>query len=391
MFINAMSINSKTAGKTLAVFLAASITTTVSAAEREVPDRFSLLIGAREYWDSNFARNAVEDSERYTHSRISASLNERISKQYFSLGISGSDYKHAERDDLDVSFYEGNASWRSQWTSRIKTDVAWKRDAYAVDRLEFAGKDVVAREDLSGQLSWDLGKHLGLTLGGRQVAQTHSNDERENLDFDDDEVLVAVTYSTANKSFLALRMREGEREYVHPLPDAMQVLDFDYRQLELEGVWALTRKTQVGFTLGRFKREGEINSGTGTQALIDFDWAISEKLKLSLSYSQSEPALGETSDSPSDVRSSRISLGWEPFAKWTLTMGAGYSKQTYLARLLEPARDEKITSITPIAISYRFSERFRFRLDSQWVDRESPLVYRDYEYSLASIGVDVIF
>src|SRR5690606_7909456 len=154
---------------------------------------------------------------------------------------------------------------------------------------------------------------------------------------------------------------------------------------------ALTRKTQVGFTIGRFKREGDVNEGTGTQALIELGWAISEKLKLTLSYSQSEPAVGETSDSPSDVRTGKALLTWEPSSKWQFSMAASHSNLSYLARPTTPARDEKITSISPLVMTYRFSDRLNFRIDSQWVDRESPLLYRDYDYALATVGFNFSF
>lgn len=354
-------------------------------------DRFTLQLGAKEYWDSNFSRNADEDSEHYTHSTIALALNERMSKQQFSVGVIGNYYQYAQRDDLNVNFYEGKANWRSNWSPRLKTAIDWTRDAYAVDRLEFVDKDVVARNNLTGQVTLDVGKNIGITLGARDIGQTHSNELRESLDYDEEEGFVAVTYSTANESSLSVRLREGAREYVHPEPDALQVLDFDFRQVELEGLWAMTRKTQVGFTLGRFKREGDVNAGTGTQALIDFDWAMSEKVKLSLRYSQSEPAIGETSDSPSEVRSSRATLDWEPSSKWLFSMAAGYSKQAYLQRLDEPARDEKITTISPFSLTYRFSDKIRINLDSHWVDRQSPLLYRDYDYTQANVGVALVF
>jgi hypothetical protein len=147
----------------------------------------------------------------------------------------------------------------------------------------------------------------------------------------------------------------------------------------------------LGFTLGRFKREGEINAGTGTQALVDLGWSVSEKLSFSLSYSQSEPAVGETSDSPADVRTSKLALSWEPSPKWLLSMDAAYSEQTYLQRLMEPARAETITAVSPLTLTYRFSDLLNIRLDSQWVDRKSPLLYRDYDYALASLGLTLVF
>jgi hypothetical protein len=393
MFINPYRMKTSSMKNSATIAFAGIVISAMglSSTKAVAVDRFTLLLGTKEYWDSNFARNANVDSEHYTHSVMSLALNERLSKQDFSLGVSGNHYQYAQRDDLDVSFYEGKASWRSDWSPRIKTSIAWTRDAYAVDRLEFTDKDVVARDNFTGQLTLGVGKHFGFTLGARQIAQTHSNELRENLDYDEDELFLAGTYSTASKSSLSLRLREGERVYVHPVPGELQVLDFDCRQLELEGSWALTRKTQVGFTLGRFKREGDINAGTGTQAVIDLGWDMSEKLKLSLSYSQSEPAVGETSDSLADVRTSRVTLAWEPSSKWLFSMAAGYSKQAYLQRALEPARDENIITVSPFALTYRFSEMLRIHLDSQWVDRQSPLAYRDYDYALASFGVALVF
>ena len=362
-----------------------------SLAQAQEQDRLALTLGSMEQWDNNFARSADANSEHYTHSTASLSVNQRLSKQNFSLGLTGHDYRYAERDDLDDSFYEGHANWRSSWNTRFKTSLSWKRDAYAVDRLEFADKDVVSHDDFSGQVTIGGGGNLSFTLGARQIAQTHSNEERENLDYDEEEGFVSANYTTANKSFLSLRYREGEREYVNLVPDESFRLDFEYRHLELEGLWSLTRKTQLGFTVGRFDRDGEVNAGTGTQALIDFDWAMTEKLKLSLQYSHSEPAVGETSDSPTDIRGSKVTLGWEPSDKWTVSMSAGYSRLAYLQQEEIPARDETVTSFSPFAITYRFSEMLRIRLNSQWVDRESPLLYRDYDYAVGTVGFNLYF
>lgn len=372
-------------------YLVTAMSATTISAQAASDDRLSISLASNEYWDSNFARSSVEDSERYNHSAIGFSLNDRISKQDFSLGAVGNYYRFAERDDLDVDFYEGRARWRSDWSPRVKTVVAWTRDAYAVDRLEYVDKDVVARNEAKGEISLDIGKRVGITLGGRDIGQTHSNDLREYLDYDEQEGFVALTYDTANNSLLALRWREGDRTYVHPDPGQPYVLDFDYRHIELEGSWAVTRKTQVGFTVGRFKRDGEINAGTGTQALIDLDWAMSEKLRFSLRYSHNEPAIGETSDSPAEVRTSRASVAWEPAFKWSLSMSASHGKLSYLPQIEQPARDETQVVITPLSITYRFSETLRFRLHSQWVDRDSPLDYRDYDYTQASLGVAVVF
>jgi hypothetical protein len=63
-----------------------------------------------------------------------------------------------------------------------------------------------------------------------------------------------------------------------------------------------------------------------------------------------------------------------------------YGENEYVQRDQDPARDETIASYTPLSLTYRYSESLSIRLDSQWVDRESPVAYRDYDYALGSLG-----
>lgn len=354
-------------------------------------DRFTLGVGVQEHWDSNFARNPDVDSEHYTLAAISLAANQRFSKQQLALSLRGNQYQYDQRDDLDSDFYEGAASWRSDWNTRVKTALSWNRDAYPVDQLEFTGNDVVSRDDSKAQITLGTSKHISIGAGVSQALQTHSNSLRQSLEFDEDEAFVEASYHTSNESSLSIRLRDGERTYPYLDPNEPLSRDFDFQQREIEGVWLPTAKTRLSATVGRFEREGEVNAGVGTQSLLDASWAISEKLELSLGYSHSEPAVGETSDSPSDVRGGFLKAAWEPSSKWLVSMEGRYTEQEYVERGLEPARDETITSISPLSLTYRFSESLAIRIDSQWVDRKSPLLYRDYDYALASLGLGLKF
>lgn len=350
-------------------------------------DRFTLGVGVQENWDSNFARKPDVDSERYTKAVVSLSANQRFSKQQLALNVSGNRYEYDQREDLDADFYDGSASWRSDWNTRLKTSLAWGRDAYPVDRLEFSGNDIAARDQSKAQVTLGTSKHFSIGAGASRVVQTHSNSLRQNLEFDEDEAFIEVSYKTSNETSLSARVRDGERIYPYPDPNEPQTLDFEYQQRELEGSWAPSSKTRLTATVGQFERDGEVNEGVGTQSLLNFSWDVSEKVGLSLGYSQSEPAVGETSDSPSDIRTGQFRLTWEPSAKWAVGMGASYAEQSYVQAVEMPERDETITSITPLSLTYRYSESLAIRMNSQWVDRESPLLYRDYDYALGSLGL----
>lgn len=378
-----MFISRRTAKKNTCAILPLWLICSTAVAQ----DRLTIGLGAQEFWDSNFARSADVDSERYTQSIVSLAANQRFSKQRVALSVSGSRYDYDQREDLDTDFYEGNASWNSDWNTRLKTALTWGRDAYQVDRLEFSGNDVVARDDAKAHITLGTSKHFSIGGGVSQSRQSHSNSLRQNLEFDEDEVFAELSYQTSNETSLTARVRDGERLYPYPDPNEPLSLDFEYQQRELEGSWAPSTKTRLTATVGQFEREGEVNEGTGTQSLLDFNWTLSEKLDLSLGYSHSEPAVGETSDSPSDIRAGQFKLVWEPSAKWVVSMGASYAEQSYLTQAEEPARDETITSVTPLSLSYQFSELMAIRMNSQWVDRVSPLLYRDYDYAVGSLGV----
>lgn len=349
-------------------------------------DRFTLGINVQESWDSNFARNSDVDSEHYTQAAVSLAANQRFSKQDLALSVSGSRYIYDQRDDLNADFYEGQASWRSAWSSGFSTVLTWTRDAYPVDRLEFSGNDVVARDLTKAQFTLRASKQISISAGASQTAQTHSNSLRENLDLDEEEAFVEASYKTLNDSSLSIRLRDGERVYPYSNPDELLSLDYQYQQREFETVWALTPKTRLSATIGEFDRKGEINAGVGTQSVFDASWAVSEKFSLVFGYSQSKPAVGETADSPSNVRGGHIKLAWEPVTKWTINMEASHSELDYDERELRPARIETVVVFTPLSLTYRFSESLAIRLTSQWVDRQSPLLYRDYDYALGSLG-----
>ena len=354
-------------------------------------DRFALVLGVQENWDSNFARNPDVDSEHYTLAAASLSAKQDFSKQQLALSLRGNQYKYDQRDDLDTDFYEGAASWRSNWNTRVKTELTWNRDAYPVDRLEFSGNDVVASDLARAKLIVGTGKHMSFGVGVNQLLQTHSNSLRQSLELDEDEAFIEATYQTSNQSSLSARVRDGNRVYPYPDPTEPLSLDYDYQQRELEGAWAPSAKTHLSATVGQFERKGEVNEGVGTTSRLDAGWTVSEKLELLLVYSHSEPAVGETSDSPSDVRGGELKLVWEPNAKWIVSTGVRYTEQEYLQRAEEPARDETITAITPLSLTYRFSELLTLRINSQWVDRHSPLSYREYDYALASCGLGLNF
>lgn len=380
-----MFIDGKRFGFTMATAL--WITSAVAVQAEEV-DEFVIGLAAQQHWDSNINRYPDQkDSEYYTQSSAFLGVNKKYGRQHVKARIKGSRLDYAERTDLDAELYDGNATWRSYWTSRLQTDVGWVRIAYPADQLEFTGNDVVSRDDIHANVVVGSGNRLSLGVGGRKAAQRHSNELRENMDFDEDEALAEVNYQTGNRSKLTLRGRNGQRDHAQPIAEDGRLLDFSYQQGEIEGNWTSSAKTRIIANVAFFRRDGETNNGTGNQASLEANWIATEKIEFNVGYSLRQPAVGESSDSPEKVHGTNLGATWKITEKLQWGMDVRYQHQRYPITDELGARDEEVTSVSPLAINYQLSDSFTLRLDARWMDRQSPIVYRDYDFMQGSAGV----
>lgn len=369
-------------------------------------DRLSLGASVQQIWDSNYNRTPEAVSDEITVASLSVSLAQDISRQKLRARWNGQAYQHREREDLDANLTEARVGWYGEWGSRLRSELAWSRDEYLVDRLEFFDKDVVRRDDVNARLRYGTGHKLILGVGGRQSKQSHSHWLREGLNFEEDEVFVETSYSTGIKSTITARAKYGER--VHPnqrfripppgvdvTPEEWELLeadlDFDYQQGELELQWVASAKTQITSTLAYFNRDGEINSGSGALAGIQADWELTPKVQLTGGYQLRQPAIGETSDSPSDIHQLYFNASWQWTEKLSLAAGIKASDLRYPSGAPGPQRDEKQYEVSPLMVNFDLAEAFSLRLNTRWVDRQSPLIYRNYTSEQVSLGAFFTF
>lgn len=350
--------------------------------------------GIQHTYDSNFLRSPEDVEEQITRAGAGVRFNKQISAQKIALSLNGSQYRYSDRDELDGSAIEGKALWRSQFTSNFSTQLDFLREETPVDKLEFTGKDLVAKEDATARLSLGDSKRFGFIIGVHQLDNTHSNDERSSMDFRDQDFFSEVRYRLAS-SWLGLRYREGERNY-EMLSPVLGDLDFDYRQVELETEWTLTPKTKLTGLVGYFDRAAKSeaangNDGEGSLASLNLEWAITEKLVSELTYRFNQPAIGETSDAPSEVSDTALLFQWQFSPKVKVGFGGSYAELDYEESAVVTERIERNITVTPFLISWSYSEAIMLRLSSQWVDRQSPIYERDYEGYSATLALGVQF
>lgn len=381
------------AGNLVCVLIGAMGLVGSSQAQTSNQDALVFSLGLQHLYDSNFFRSPAEIEEQITRVGASISFRKQVSSQRLMLRAGGSQYRYAEQDVLDASALEGELMWHSQLTANISTQLDWRREETPVDKLEFIGKDLIAREDANARLSLGDAKRIGLIMGAHQLKARHSNVERRELDFQDEEFFSEVRYRMDSGAWIGLRYRNGNRQY-----EVLNLrnLDFDYRQWELEVAWTLTPKTKLTGLAGHFDRAAKFdtttdNDSNGLLANIKLEWAVTEKLMLEANYRFSQPAIGETSDAPAQVADSSVLLMWQFSPKVQLGFGAGYAEFDYDERVSTAARTERNLTFTPVQISWSYSEAVSLRLTSQWMDRSSPVLERDYQGYSAALALALHF
>jgi hypothetical protein len=366
------------------------------------PDEgFKFIAAAQHQYDSNFARvasNFGEDpvnpeighDEQITRAALGIGYNKSISNQRLGVRFTANQYSYAERDYLDEHSFEGSANWRSQFSRNFSTQLNYERTELPVDQLEFRGRDLVANDKAKVQLSLGDSRRLGFVVGAIQTDQTHSNEDRQYLDFQDQDVFAEVRYKGLASSWVSLRYRKGDRDYewVELLP---RDLNFDYEQWEIETSWALSPKAELSGIAGYFEREGATNDDEGALAGLTFSWQTTPKIATEVSYTYSQPAQGETSDSPAEVSVASLMVRWQWTTKILVSAGGSYSEYEYVNEREYSPYGERNLSLTPLTVEWVFSEALRFRLSSQWYERHSPDVIRDFDGHVITGGLGLVF
>ncbi|MGM0569520.1 MAG: hypothetical protein ACQET2_02250 [Pseudomonadota bacterium] len=368
---------------------------TALAQDTEQPDRFRFNAGVGHTWDSNYDRVPEDDPEQITTASAGVRINQELSRQRFTFSAGATRHEHDERDNFDTTTWGGGAAWKGAIGNAFKPHLSWARRERLVDRAEFEDKDVVTEEETTGGLVIAPGNNWSFPLTARRLDQEHSNDSQEALDYTDEEVSAGTRYTSARGSSIGLKVISGQREYPNQnlarpedIPEQGD-LDFDYTTVEFETNWVVSPETQLEARLGMFDRDGEANDGTGGYALLEGRWAATSKTDVATGFEYTEPAIGETSDSASEIQRFYLDLEWQATPKILLGTGYAWLHYEFDANPQWDARSERIHKFTPLTARYQATDVLEVSLRTVWLDRSSPLDEREFDAGIVSLGLDL--
>lgn len=366
----------------------------VAAQQAERPDRFQFHANLGHTRDSNYDRLPEDDPEQITTGTAGIRLNQTLSRQHFNARAAVTRYEFDERDELDTSTWSGGVGWQGNIGSRLRPYLSWSQTERLVDRAEFEGKDVVTDDTLRGGVSYSLGPHWSIPFKAQRVDQEHSNDTQVALDYTDRQASIGAMYTSDRNSTAGINLISGDREYPNQdltRPDDIPEddLDYDYLTVELESKWVVSPKTQLEGRLGFFDRDGEANDGSGGYALVEARWKPTYKTKLTTGVQYTEPPIGETSNSPSQVERVYLDLEWQATTKILISGGYSWSSNDYDANSRRAARTEEVQVIHPLIARYQMNDALGFYFRSTWVTRSSPLDEREFDATVLKLGLDL--
>jgi hypothetical protein len=369
-------------------------------------------LGASQLWDSNFFRDpeGEELSEQITLLTAGVGLATNISRQQLSIRWRVRSYQHAENKQFDETFQDGVARWNGAWAGDFTSNLELSRDSYLIDRWELDSNveesDVVSRDIGKFVLTKGRDNRFSFQVGASKAKQQHSNSQFDNLNFEEEEGFVGITYKTPSSSTLTLRYRASERTFDDlswKTDNDIRDYNFESQQVEVENIWKISEKTSSTVTFARFRRDGDINDSTGDFATLDFSWDVTPKIQWRAGYTYKEPAIGETLDTPTTIETAFLIFSWDITPKLSLSSRAEKVWRDYsnpingfpdlnatpddLDILLGAPRKESQLNIAPIALTYIMNESLSFKLDTSWRKSDSPRPDRTYELSQGTIGV----
>lgn len=342
--------------------------------------------------DSNFARsNDDDESEVINMLSVNANHSDTYSRQYVMLSVTFNSLAYDVNENLDASYATGMFEWNGEFAENLLLDVDAKRDAYAVDPLEYKDKDIVARDEFAGKIGFGSRDTLSFFVGARKIDQDHSADERDGFNFEDESIFIEAITKSSKGWEQKVTLSNGDRGYVDNVNDAGNALDFDFQQYAYDV--QLKTEDNSFFSLGaaRFERSGELNSDAGTQFNGRMLWYFRPKLALKMGFQLNEPAIGEEADSLVKIETSTAGIHWQLSELWAVGSEYLYSDETYSVNNGFSIREETFERWRPVTITYVSGHWLSAKLEFELYDRNSIDYFRTYNGEKINFTVSASF
>ncbi len=250
-------------------------------------DTLNVVAGAGVTYESNLFRVANDpESDIISKANVGLRIDKRYAQQRFQFDITETASRYSKFSQLDFDALDYRGAWLWHLSPRVSGTLSASRSENPVpfeDRLGINRRDVRTNENYVFSLdAWVFGG-WHLLLGASAEEQTSEQPFQTTPDFRSVSGETGVRYLTPSGNSITVTQRLIVGEYLHKVPNPINSVDDDYRQLEsgLQANWILNEYSTVTGRLGWVERNHDIATErdfSGPAGDLGYIWTPTDKL-----------------------------------------------------------------------------------------------------------------
>lgn len=341
-------------------------------------------------WDSNLSRTPDPISDQINQFSAGLHAAGMLSKQSWFGRWTVDKIEHERHSWRDATLHQADLGWRGELGRSIRAEAEWQQENYLVDLSDFPGRDRVRLRQTHAGIDYLITPAVAVGLAADDKREAHSNPLRQILDYQEQSISALFHYHSGRGSLLRLRATSGDREYQPSgLPGALD-FDFSYREAELSIDWAMTEKTRLAASAGRFWREGEMHE-SGNFGSIEAEWQATEKTSLQVGFLSKRSPPEASQAQPAREQQIKLAALWQLSSKLHLKSEAARWERRYSATGLEPAWQDTTYILSPLTLLYRAHRAIELQARADWQRQNSPQSEHSYDAAQVTIGAKLVF
>ena len=398
----------------LAISTAASSAGFAATIAREPGDPFSFSLSEQITSDENIYRlpddldvttmiPASDASRDDLVSRTSAVVDGSwdLGKQELALNLAVDNNRYADNTMLNNTAGNGRVDWNwqlaSDWSGQL--GAGYGRSLAGFVNSRFLGKDLLESSDYHGAVRYELTPHWSLSAKGRYGQGEHDTDARQIDNFDSRSHTFAINYLTRRGDELGFQYRRTATSFPNQQSVGGLFTDHGYvdRAASLELQYAFTVKTSFQGSMGYLWRhypQSVIGDFAGPVWNVGLRWEPRSKTRVEISQFQELTAFLDAESNHFKARGTRLTLGWLPTSKITLSLAASREKHDYtgfdLLELNGPGRRDRVGN-WQVGLSYTPVQMLSFDVNYRFEQRDTNRLLYEYDDRVISAGLTLTF
>jgi exopolysaccharide biosynthesis operon protein EpsL len=329
-----------------------------------------------------------------------------VSQQRFLFDAKVDNYNFDRYGQLDHVGYRAGAAWKWQAGQRLSGDIGYTRRRFLADLGEIQAplKDLITEDRAYASAGFMVTPRWRVRGAGDWLKWDHGDGTRDTLDLRVTSGTVGLDYVTPANNSIGGQVKFSNGDYPNRqvFPGGNVINSYDEYEASAVLHWIITGKSVFNARVGYTRREHDevpardFDGGTGRLSL---DWAAGAKTLINASVWREIRSVEEQGTleqaAASYILSTGASIGpaWAPTSKLVFQLKAVHEKREFqgdpgpaFGTFPGAPGVQREDTFNGVRLSAGYSPRrnLQFSVSAERGDRDSNIVFKDYDYTRVS-------